>query len=62
MKKQTRIYNVLLPIWLLFLFPQVLVFVIPGNLVIDCAVLFFALLALKHAQKRAVVKKLWWKF
>ena len=62
MKKQTRIYNVLLPIWLLFLFPQVLVFVIPGNLVIDCAVLFFALLALKHTQKKAVVKKLWWKF
>ncbi len=62
MKKQTRIYNLLFPIWLIWLFPQVLVFVIPGNLIIDCAVLFFTLLALKHAQKGAVVKQLWWKF
>lgn len=62
MKKQTRIYNIILPIWILLLFPQLLVFVIPGNLLVDCAVLFFALLALKHAQKGAVVKKLWWRF
>ena len=62
MKKQTRLYNVILPIWILILFPQLLVFVIPANLIVDCAVLFFTLLALKHAQKGAVVKKLWWKF
>lgn len=62
MKKQTRVYNLLFPIWLIWLFPQVLVFVIPGNLLIDCAVLFLALLALKHPQKGAVIKKLWWKF
>ncbi len=62
MKKQIRLYNVLFPIWLLWLFPQVLAIVLPGNLLIDCAVLFLALLALKHAQKGAVVKKLWWKF
>lgn len=62
MKKQTRIYNLLFPIWLIWLFPQVLVFVVPGNLAIDCAVLFFTLLALKHAQKGAVMKRLWWRF
>lgn len=62
MKKQTRIYNVIFPIWLLILFPQLLVYVLPGNLIIDCAVLWFTLLALKHTQKGAVVKKLWWKF
>ena len=62
MKKQTRIYNVLFPIWLIWLFPQVLVFVIPGNLAIDCAVLFVCLLVLKHRQKGAVMKKLWWRF
>ncbi len=62
MKKQTRIYNVIFPIWLLILFPQLLVYVLPGNLIIDCAVLWFTLLALKHAQKGAVVKKLWWRF
>lgn len=62
MRKQTRLYNVILPIWLLILFPQLLVFIIPANLAIDCAVLFFTLLALGHAQKGAVVKQLWWKF
>ena len=62
MKKEIRLYNVLFPIWLLVLFPQVLVFVIPGNLIIDCLVLFCALLALKHGQKGAVLKELWWKF
>ena len=39
MKKQTRIYNVLFPIWIIWLFPQALVFILPGNLAIDCAVL-----------------------
>ena len=48
--------------WLLWLFPQILVIVLPGNLLIDCLVLFCALCALKHAQKWAVVKQLWWKF
>ena len=62
MKKQIRLYNVLFPIWLLWLFPQVLAIVLPGNLLIDCGVLLLTLLALKHAQKGAVVKKLWWKF
>lgn len=62
MKKPVRLYNVLFPIWILWLFPQVLAIVLPGNLAIDCLVLFFALLALKHTQKGAVVKQLWWKF
>lgn len=63
MKKQTRIYNIILPVWLLLALPSPLwLAILPGNLLVDCAVLFLALLALKHAQKGAVVKKLWWKF
>lgn len=62
MKKQVKLYNVLFPIWLLWLFPQLLVIVLPGNLLIDCLVLFCTLCALKHTQKGAVVKQLWWKF
>ena len=50
MKKQVRLYNVLFPIWILWLFPQVLVLVIPGNLAIDCLVLLLTLLALKHTH------------
>lgn len=62
MKKQVKLYNVLFPVWLLWLFPQVLLIVLPGNLLIDCLVLFCALRALKHTQKGAVLRQLWWKF
>lgn len=60
--QQTKLYNVILPIWLLFLFPQVWLIVLPGNLIVDCAVLLLTLLAWKHPQKKGVLKKLWWKF
>ena len=46
MKRTVRLYNILLPIWLLWIFPQVWLIVLPGNLAIDCAVLLLALLAL----------------
>ena len=63
MKRQTRLYNIILPIWLILAIPSPLwLAVLPGNLLVDCAVLFFTLLALKHTQKGAVVKQLWWKF
>ncbi len=62
MKRETRLYNILFPIWILWLFPQVLLLVLPGNLAIDCLVLLLTLCALKHAQKRAVLRQLWWKF
>lgn len=63
MKKQTRLYNLILPIWLIVALPSPLwLIVLPGNLLVDCAVLFVCLLALKHTRKGAVVKQLWWKF
>ena len=62
MKREHRLYNVILPIWMLVIFPQVWLIVIPGNLIIDCLVLFLTLLALKHQGKGGVMKKLWWKF
>lgn len=63
MKRQTRLYNIILPIWLILAIPSPLwLALLPGNLLVDCAVLFLTLLALKHTQKGAVVKQLWWKF
>ena len=59
--KQTRLYNVIFPIWLLFLFPQIWLIALPGNLIIDCVVVLLTLTALKHTQKRAVLKQIWWK-
>lgn len=61
MKRPVRLYNVLLPIWLLFLVPAVWLIVLPGNLIIDCAVVFFTLLALKHTQKKVVLRHAWWR-
>lgn len=61
MKKQTRLYNIILPIWLLWLVPQVWLAILPGNLAVDCLVLFLTLLAMKHGRKGAVLKQLWWK-
>lgn len=57
--KQTRLYNVIFPIWMLFLFPVVWLIALPGNLIIDCAVVLFTLMALKHTQKKAVLKQVW---
>ena len=37
MRRETRLYNVILPIWMLLLFPQVWLIVIPGNLIVDVA-------------------------
>lgn len=62
MKKQPRLYNLILPIWLVVAIPSPLWLVIlPGNLLVDCLVLFLTLLALKHGDKKAVLKRLWWK-
>lgn len=61
MKKQTRLYNMLLPIWLLWLVPAVWLVIIPGNLAIDCAVLLLAMAALKMDGKKAALKQVWWK-
>lgn len=61
MKRPVRLYNVLLPIWLLFVFPVTWLAVLPGNLIIDCAVVLLTLLALKHAGKKAVLHHAWWR-
>ena len=62
MKRPVKLYNVLFPIWVLYFFPQVWIITLPGNLLIDCAVLLLTLTALRHAGKKAVLRQLWWKF
>ena len=60
-KKPVRLYNILLPIWLLWIFPQVWLVILPGNLLIDCAVLLLALAALRCTGKKAVLRRVWWR-
>lgn len=62
MKREVKLYNILLPIWILYFFPQVWLITLPGNLLIDCLVLLITLAVLKHTEKKAVLKQLWWKF
>lgn len=59
--KKTRLYNVIFPVWMLFLFPQVWLVALPGNLLIDCVVVLLTLMSLKHTQKWAVLRKVWWR-
>lgn len=61
MKREIRLYNVMFPIWMLFLFPQTWLVILPGNLLIDCAVLLLTLTALKRRDKRRLMKPLWWR-
>lgn len=61
MRRQTRLYNILLPVWLLWIFPQVWLVILPGNLAIDCAVLLLALAALRCTAKKAVLRRTWWR-
>jgi len=62
MKQELRLYNVIFPVWMMFLVPRVWLIALPGNLIIDVVVLTVTLKVLGHRNKLAVVKELWWKF
>ena len=56
-----RLYNMILPVWLLWVLPPVWLIILPANLLIDTAVLFCILLALGRRDKRRVIKRMWWR-
>lgn len=58
MKKETRLYNLILPIWLLWLFPVTWPIILGGNLLVDGLVLLGALTVLKLADRRRLMKTL----
>ena len=60
-KREIRLYNMILPLWLLWIFPQVWLLLLPGNLLIDTEVLLCALLALRRPDKGRLMKRLWWR-
>lgn len=61
--KPVKLYNVIFPVWVLMFWPTppVILLTLFGNLAIDCLVVFFVLLALKHPAKGAVLRQGWWK-
>ncbi len=48
MKKEYRLYNMILPIWLLWLFPPILLICIILNTIIDFLVVFFTMKKIKR--------------
>ena len=60
-KRSVRLYNVILPLWLLILFPQVWLVVIPGNFLVDSLVVYFGLRLLKAEDPKALYKRSIWK-
>lgn len=63
MKKEIRFYNVLFPIWMLLLFWQTWMVVLPGNFLFDSLVLYLAMRSMKLPEKMCFYKKhIWWIF
>lgn len=56
-KGSVKLYNVLFPFWMILLFPQVWLIVLPGNFIIDSAVLLISLAILKIPDKKQWYKK-----
>ncbi|MBQ4581148.1 MAG: hypothetical protein IJA83_10860 [Clostridia bacterium] len=56
-RNEVRLYNVLFPLWMLMLFPQIWLIVLPGNFLIDSLVLVIAMHVLKIEQRKAFYKR-----
>lgn len=56
-KNNIRLYNVLFPYWMLLLFPQLWLIILPGNLIIDSLVLIISMTVLKIADKKQWYKQ-----
>ena len=56
-KQDVKLYNVLFPFWMLLLFPQVWLIVLPGNFLIDSIVLIISMFALKMTEKKQCYKR-----
>lgn len=56
-KNGVRLHNVLFPFWMLLLFPQVWLIVLPGNFILDSLVLIISMLVLKISEKKQWYKR-----
>ena len=56
-KRDVKLYNVLFPLWMILLFPQLWLIVLPGNFLIDSLVFMISMLALKMESKKQYYKK-----
>ena len=57
MHKDCRLYNVIFPVWLIWLFPVSLLIVLPANFIIDSLVLLIFMAAVRAEGRREIYKK-----
>lgn len=57
MKKETKLYNLIFPLWMIWMFPITWLVVIPGNFIIDSLLLIVSMLILKIDNKKLFYKK-----
>lgn len=57
MEKTIKLYNVLFPLWMLLLFPQMWLIVLPGNFIIDSLVLLVLLKMLNFSEIKKYYKR-----
>ncbi|WP_294186413.1 hypothetical protein [uncultured Clostridium sp.] len=56
-KSSIKFYNLIFPIWLIWLFPLTWIIILPGNFIIDSLVLLITLKVLNINEKKNVYKK-----
>ena len=56
-KNSVKLYNVLFPFWMLLLFPQIWLIILPGNFIIDSIVLLISMILLKITDKKQWYKQ-----
>ena len=57
LNKNVKLYNVLFPFWMLILFPQMWLIILPVNFIIDSIVLLVSMMILKIQDKKQNYKK-----
>lgn len=57
MKKDIKVYNALFPLWMLLMFPESWIIVLPGNFIIDSIVLIISMWLLKIDEKLKFYRK-----
>ncbi|MDU5109999.1 MAG: hypothetical protein E6248_06100 [Clostridium sp.] len=56
-KTSIKIYNLIFPIWIIWLFPITWIVVLPANFIIDSLVILITLMVLKINDKKTIYKK-----
>lgn len=57
-RSSIKIYNMIFPIWLLWLFPLTWIIILPGNFIIDSLVVLITLKVLNINDKKSIYKKI----